>query len=334
MKTLFAIVVVLLCVAVDTGYAQTAKTRTPQPAQPQTPTFTPVVKNGPDMVITNVTGVPDAITSLDPNGECPVFFATITVKNVGNQDAWFPANTWIIGGESQYTNISASQITNSQTQYPRAIKAGESWTATLAGKAKCLRENPAKITFEVDPQKVVAEINESNNTWSKSVANPAVAGLGQTPDLIVQRVWFTPDNPDHYSSIMINLEIKNIGAGPVVFCGYGVIWMSQIEGKNYAAGGAALDGKVILPNEVIGGGVVLADPGELTNGCFRVRVQVDPNNLIAESNENNNSYTAYLSIGGASCQDLITRDQTVKAEIKLQGVPLRTTSTTPMTRVH
>jgi subtilase family serine protease len=83
----------------------------------------------------------------------------------------------------------------------------------------------------------------------------------------------------------------------------------------------------------VGGGVI-ADPGDLTNACYRVRVQVDPSNLIAESNENNNSTTAYLSIGGSSCQDMITRDQTVKAEIKLQGVPLRTTSTTPMTRVH
>jgi hypothetical protein len=258
MKTLFAVVVVLLCVALVAGYAQTPPTRTPQPVQPQIPTFKPVVQNGPDMVITNVTGVPDAITSLDPNGECPVFFATITVKNVGNQDAWFPANTWIIGGESQYTNISSSQITNSQTQSPRAIKPGESWTATLAAKAKSLQNNPVTITFEVDPQKRVAETNESNNTWSKSVPNQAVPGLGQSPDLIIQRVWFTPDKPDHYSRIMINLEIKNIGAGPAVFGGNGTIWMSQIDGKNYGAGGCAPNGQAILPNEVISGG-----------GCYR-----------------------------------------------------------------
>ncbi len=333
MKNLFILVSVLFCGSVLTTYSQTAQQRTLQTVQPQIKIQKLPPQNGPDLVITNVTGVPEAITSLDPNGECPYFFASITVQNIGNQDAWFPSNTWIIGGESQYTNISApGQITNSRTTVRKAIKAGESWMATLAGKVKCLRTNPVTISFMVDPENRVAETVETNNVWSKSVPNLAVPGLGQQPDLIIQRVWFTPEHPDYYSDVLVHLEIKNVGAGPAVFCGSDIIWMSQIEGKSGGGGGAGP--QVILPNEVRAGGITVAGAGILTNGCYRVFVQVDPRNSIAESNENNNSRTAYLSIGGASCQDLVNQDTKVRATINLQNVPLQTKSTQPLVPVH
>ena len=50
----------------------------------------------PDMVIVDVTGVPDAITSLDANGECPFFYATLLVENAGTAAAWVPSNNpWV-----------------------------------------------------------------------------------------------------------------------------------------------------------------------------------------------------------------------------------------------
>ena len=293
------------------------------------------LQNGPDLVITNVTGVPAAITSLDANGECPYFFAAVTVKNIGNEDALIPSNTWAIGGESQYTNISAAgQITNTLINNSRVIKPNESWTATLAGKVKCLRDNPVIIIFEVDPQNRVREKNESNNLWSKSIPNQVVPNPGQKPDLIVQRVWVTPENPDSYSIVMIHVELKNIGAGSAVFCQYNTIWMSQVEGQNEGGGGAG--NRVVVPNEVIGGGIIISESGRLANGCYRVFVKVDPNNSVEESNEDNNSYTAYLSIGGVPCQDKINEDRArgSTTTIRIQDVPLRRISSDPMFRVR
>lgn len=305
----------------------TPRSVTPRSVTPRIPF------RGPDMKIINVTGVPDVITSLDHNGGCPFFYATVTVKNIGNEDAWFPSNTWIIGGESQYTNISSSRITNSQTTSRQAIRPNETRTAILAGKVKCLGENPVTITFEVDPQNRVTEINESNNLWSKSVPNQAVPNIDQKPDLTVQRVWFTPENPDHYSRVMIHLELKNKGSGTAVFCN-NTIWMSHIEGQNGGGGGGG--NRVVLPNEVIGGGLYITNSGELDDGCYRVTVKVDPRNSIEESDENNNSYTVYLSIGGASCQSLINEDRRRGwiAIRKFQDVPLNRLSTDQMFRVY
>ncbi len=289
---------------------------------------------GPDMTIINVTGVPDAITSLDHNNGCPVFYATVTMKNIGNEDAWFPSNTWIIGGESQYTNISSSTITNKKTTSRQAIRPNETKTVILAGKAKCLGENLVTITFEVDPQNRVTEKNETNNLWTKSVRNQAVPYLDQKPDLTVQRVWFTPENPDHYSRVMIHLELKNKGAGSAVFCQNNTIWMSYVEGQNGGGGGAG--SRVVLPNEVIGGGLYISNSGELVDGCYRVTIKVDPRNSIEETDENNNSYIAYLSIGGISCQDLIREDNRKGWTItrRLEDVPLNRVNKDQMFRVN
>jgi subtilase family serine protease len=314
MKSLAILLSILFCVCVLTAYSQI-----PQRIQPQVKIQRLPPKDGPDLVITNVTGVPDAITSLDPNGECPVFFPVITVQNIGNQDAWFPSNTWIVGGESQdvrWDPTTSSSVKNCKT---------------TAGKAKCLRTNPVTISFMVDPQNRVAEAYETNNVWTKSVSNTAVPNLDQKPDLIIQNVSFMPEKPDYYSRVMISLEIKNIGAGSAVFCSSDWTWKEQIEGQNYAAGGAGPT--VILPGEVKRGGIYISESGELANGCYRVFVQADPNNAVAESNENNNSRTAYLSIGGASCELKIKQDSMVKAVVNLQSVSVQKKSTSPMVRV-
>jgi CARDB protein len=289
-------------------HAQTTTKPEMQRGPVQLQRATPVAA-GPDLVIESVQGVPDAITS--PDGFGPIFFATITIRNRGNADAWFPPNSWIIGGPSQYTNISApGKITNSQTSANTAIRPGQTWSATLAGKASCLRGDPIEVRFQVDPQNRVQETNENNNEWKKLVANRAVPGQNQQPDVVIESVSFRPPNPTHYDRVMIDVKMRNVGAGPAVFCEHDLIWMSQIEGANGGGGGAG--DRVVKPNEEFMGGLNIVEPNTMQKGCYRVRVTVDPRNAIVETNENNNMRVGYLSMEGGDCAALVAEDRKFK----------------------
>jgi hypothetical protein len=262
----------------------------------------------PDLVIVSVGGVPNEITSYEGFG--PIFFATITVKNVGNADAWFPPNTWIIGGPSQYTNISApGQITNQPTATNTVIKPGQLWTATLAGKIKCFRGDVLEVRFQVDPQNRVAEKDKLNNEWKKLVTNRAVLGQSQKPDLIMESVSFSPANPTHYDRVMINVTMKNQGAGPAVFCENETIWMALLEQRG-GSGGAG--DRVVKAGEQFFGGLYIIEPNTLQRGCYRVKTTVDPNKAIPETNENNNSMISYLSMDNGDCSGLIAEDKKPK----------------------
>lgn len=303
---LFCLPLILLLV-IFSSPSQCEVFKASQPKRTSTPGLVHVLP-GPDLVIVSVEGVPDEITALDPNGQCPHFFATITVKNIGNGDAWFPYSTWIIGGPSQYTNISApGRITNAQTRTRTVIKPRQTWTATLAGKAKCLRGNQVEVRFQVDPQNRVWEKNENNNEWKKLVANSAVPGQEQKPDLVIDSVTFRPPNPTHYDRVMIDVQMRNKGAGPAIFCQSDRTWQVQREGTHNAGGGTGP--KVVRAGQQFAGGLYEVEPNTLQKGCYRFFVATDPYNVIQETNENNNRWTAYLSMDRGDCQIFIRQDK-------------------------
>jgi hypothetical protein len=271
----------------------------------------------PDLVIVSVTGVPDEITGTE--GFDSIFFATVTVQNVGNADAWFAPGSWIIGGPSQYTNISASKITNQQTTYNTAIKPGETRTETLAGKIKCFRSDPLEVEFQVDPQNKVAESNERNNSWKKLVANRAVPGRDQKPDLVVESVTFKPLNPTRYDRVFVDVQMRNLGPGPAIFCEQDRIWMSIVEQPDRPssrAGGGGAGDRVVKAGEQFFGGVYIVEPNTLQKGCYRVRVTVDDKNVIPEISEGNNTKTAYLAIDGGDCSKLIQEDRMLIRQVE------------------
>ncbi len=315
MKRRFFSVVASALIALMSILSSSAQSQVVNPSQPLTgpvpvaPAPIPTAPM-PDLIIVSVQGVPDEIATLDPNGECPFFFATVTIKNIGNKDAWFPAGSWIIGGPSQYTNIASSQITNIRFGEWKQIRAGQTWTATLAGKAKCLRGNPVEVRFQVDPQNVVQESNERNNDWAKTLVNRAVPDQDKLPDLVVDAVTFTPLNPTMFDRVMVSVAMRNQGAGPAIFCDPATIWMANVEPMTNSAGGAGY--RVIRPGEGFFGGIYIVEPRALQVGCYRVRVTVDPNNQIPETSETNNTKIAYLSIGRADCSQLIAEDQKPK----------------------
>ncbi len=273
----------------------------------------------PDLVIVSVSGVPDEITRTDrfspgPGGR--IFLITMTVKNIGNEDAWFPPYTWFMGGPS--SNPGTYLLVNGQgsttiSQYPKymVIRPGETRTENIAGEIKCIRGDPLEVRFQVDPQNRVVERNEGNNEWKKLVSNRAVTGQDQKPDLVIDSISFGPPNPTHYDRVMITVHLSNRGAGPAIFCDRERTWIARFDLPGLSEGGDAGE-RVVKPNEAFGGGFYIVEPNTLRRGCYRVFVIVDPDKVISETDENNNTKIAYLPMDGGDCSQLIAEDKRPK----------------------
>lgn len=316
LTTVFAAAPVRAAAPATTTRAPAATAPRPLPPIDPGATVSPLRVPGPDLVIHDVRGVPDAITSTEPfaHGEgrhgsliCPI---TVTVKNVGNQDAWFPAGCWIVAGPSHYTNLSGCGVTNQKTTTNTAIRPGETWSTNLAAKITCFRGDPLDVVLEVDPDHRVQERNEGNNRWSKPLANRAVVGAGAPPDLVIDSVTFRPPHPTTYDRVMITVHMRNAGAGPAIFCQSESNWSAGIEGWPGHGGSVGGAGERVIPaGQTFVGGVYIVEPNTMPTGCYRVVAMVDPNGKVAESDDANNQRTAYLSMNGASCDALIRADR-------------------------
>ncbi len=158
------------------------------------------------------------------------------------------------------------------------------------------------IHIVVDPQDVIEEFNENNNTTIKAVdVQPPVL-----PDLAVTAsdLSFSNMNPQEGESLILNATVHNFGVD------VGNIEVSLYDGDP-ATGGMLIDGQTILQIIPFGSGMELEfdiDTIDKT-GEHNFYLVADPVNAIEEINEANNTAWKPLTIAGAGINISVSTDK-------------------------
>jgi hypothetical protein len=141
------------------------------------------------------------------------------------------------------------------------------------------------MTFTVDPDNKIAEKDETNNDAEISVRiRHSNLGTG-LPDLVISRVieTTTPQNPCEVGEVEVS--VLNQGKN-FAYINTGFLLSKAHHFERYSSGIAVY----ILPGETYKARVKSTQPLPLVPGSYTTTFEVDPNNRLAESNEDNNKY--------------------------------------------
>jgi hypothetical protein len=277
------------------------------PPKPPAPIITaPPIAPG-DLVI-------DAVTVTDVSTPPPRTLATVTVRNAGARDVTFPAGSVLLRGDAAQSGSIGFQPLSTPTPY--TIAAGASVQLTMTVGDVCAAGRPGPVTFRVDPDGMVPERNESNNSRSlPTVGSFANADL-QAPDLSLEQAGSPPPpHPGMQQGVSAGsvgdlvVIIVNMGSGEGVLCPGLVLWReveSPVASK-YGLRAVNTPGSVTViaprqdPNRmaVHAYGARLAgayQPGDLPPATYTWKVMVNPSGQLHETNTGNNVSTGYAVI--------------------------------------
>ncbi|MEA2569092.1 MAG: large repetitive protein [Acidobacteriota bacterium] len=224
--------------------------------------------------------------------------AKITVSNIGAQQA-NPTTLTIYAGAAGSRSIGTKSI---GTLAPSAISSVE---VTFAATEMVGTQT---ITAVADSGNVVSEIREDDNS---ATATLTVSGK---PDLVAyaNEITTAPARLQPNQQGTLAITIHNIGEGDATSAGYAIYDTynnsETLLKKSTVAAVAAKNAQVI------------SIPVTLAGGVHSIRVVVDPDALIAETDETNNATTKSVSVNTVSNVDLRIRAGNVTA------VPVRPTA--------
>ena len=222
----------------------------------------------PDLVILDIT--PSSTSPLIGLG---VTF-TVNIKNQGRSGAdYFRIHYYIDGSYQGYQGV-------------QEIAAGATVTKTYLWTAQA-----GSHTIEVvaDAENHVNESNESNNVKTTTVNSSSPL----PPDLIIQDIVWSPENPSTGDILTFTVTIKNQGSGKAIALPIACYIDDTYQDSAHI-------------NQI--------DPGAITTQTFTwtatasshtVKVIADYNNIITESNETNNEKTLDFSVLIPPAPDLV-----------------------------
>ena len=185
-----------------------------------------------------------------------------------------------------YVALACADLTT-QTKYISSLTAGGSTSVTFAYTAgRYASDKILSITAAADSTGAIAESNEGNNTRAASFK--VMAYIPPLPDLTVTALTGNKAQYEAGDTMTITGTVKNIGesaaaATTVRLTESGIGTFST----NLSAMSAGASQTVTF---------TCTAPTSLNAQSITMTVLVDPNNLVAESNESNNSKTVTLSI--------------------------------------
>ncbi|MFC1988566.1 CARDB domain-containing protein [Chloroflexota bacterium] len=211
----------------------------------------------PDLIVQSITWTPEELSV----GETVTF--SISIENQGR--AYAPASvfSYYIGSQT------------SGTERTPGIAAGNSAIVTFAWTAEA---GPLPVRIVLDFENRATESNESNNETTATYSGTKV------PDLIVQGIAWTPQEPSTGETMTLSVTIKNSGNG-----------RADSSYMAYYIDDTRLGSDRVDPME----------PGETQNrtftwtvqeGSHTIRVIADSNRVIPESNEDNNEKAAVYPV--------------------------------------
>ncbi len=217
----------------------------------------------PDLVVTGLTWSPAA-----PD-ETSAITVSATVRNAGNAAS---------GATSLDVRVGGAVAGSAQVG---ALAAGASTTVTVnAGR---LAQGSYQVSAVVDPANTIAEQNNDNNTLA--AASPLVVAQAPGPDLQVVSVTSNPANPSAGSPVTFTVAVNNRGTSAAAATVTRVVAGSTTLNANTGA--------------IAAGATVNVSVGTwtATSGGATITATADATNVVAETNENNNSRTQSIVVG-------------------------------------
>ncbi|NLG84059.1 MAG: carbohydrate-binding protein [Firmicutes bacterium] len=226
----------------------------------------------PDLIVTDVTPT-GAI-----EGDAVAFQAVI--KNIGTQAT--------ASGTTHYVDfyVDGTKVASGSTSSSIAVGASVTITASTNWTAAGVGTHTVRAT--ADATGTIAEIDENNNSKEITFIVNQKPGI----DLIVTDITWSPSNPSAGNAVTFSAIVKNQGtiatpSGTAVTVRIVIDGNTTLTSTNYTSSIPAGGSATITPS-----GTWTA-----TNGNHSVTATVDYNNIITETNENNNSYTKTMYIG-------------------------------------
>ena len=227
----------------------------------------------------------------------PQIYADLTVtalntnKTVYNADETVTVTATIMNqglrsASGFYVALTSADLTT-QTKYVSSLGAGGSTSVAFSYTAgRYTSDKAISITAAADSTGAIPESNEGNNTRAASFK--VLAYIPPLPDLTVTALTGNKAMYEAGDTMTITGTVKNIGASAaaattvqLTVSGIGTFT------TNLSAMSAGVSQTVTFTSTA---------PTSLNAQSITMTAMVDPNNLVAESNESNNSKTVTLSI--------------------------------------
>ena len=274
----------------------------------------------PDLIVTDISWSPANPVA----GNSVVFSATIRNQGTGATQAG------VINGVSFF--VDGTQVSWSDTN-TSSIPAGGSITVTAnSGPAGTASWNATTgnhtIMAWVDDVNRMAETNEDNNQYSKSLTVLGNNQGGGTPDLIVTDITSSPATPLSGNATTFSAVVKNQGngatpAGTIIGVSFFVDGTQVSWSDNTTTALAAGASVTVTAN----GGPSGNAAWTAATGSHTVMAFVDDVNRITETNEDNNKYSENLVVTTSPMADLIVAGLTISPASPTAGDTLSFTAT-------
>jgi hypothetical protein len=234
-------------------------------------TVGPTVSIKPDLAIGDI-----AWTPASPQEGDTIRFAAIVYNN-GTGPSTSAAHKVSFRVDNAEVAVSSSYSTPITVGASATIFAATTWSSSHGSYS---------VSAVIDPDNTITELNENNNTKSKSLT----VGQKPGPDLIVQAVNWTPANPSSGNAVSFSVVVTNQGLDPSPATGVTV--------RVVINGTQTLNG-TFLSAIAAGSTATVSINGNWTavNGACSIVATVDPQNAIAESFEGNNTMTRSMFVG-------------------------------------
>ncbi|SNY30258.1 CARDB domain-containing protein [Paractinoplanes atraurantiacus] len=217
----------------------------------------------PDLTVTSVTWSPSS-----PD-EATAVTVSATVRNAGSATA---------GATSVDVRLNGNVVGSANVG---SLTAGA--TATVQVNAGRRAQGSYQVSAVVDPADTVAELSNDNNTLTAS--SPLVVAQAPGPDLQVTSVTPTPANPAVGAPVSFSVAVNNRGtsaaAASVTRVTVGSTTLNATTGA-IAAGATA---------------TVTVGTWTAASGGATITAIADATNVVAETNENNNTRTQSVVVG-------------------------------------
>ncbi|MBE6379738.1 MAG: hypothetical protein E7047_02275 [Lentisphaerae bacterium] len=225
----------------------------------------PVVVGKPDLIISQFSAASEVKTTDDVT-------LSFSVKNQGNASA---------AASKLYIYNDGVKIGEADV---KSIAAGATVQGTYTIKGNTLKEGARKIRLVADGDNVIAESNNNNNGYTRTV------NVTGTPDLTVAVFSLSSGAIKDNEAVTLNFTVKNSGDGAAAGS------LAYIYDNGVKIGEVAI-APVAAGSNVRGSFTIAA--GMLAAGEHRLRVVADGANSVVESDNNNNGSSKVLSVAAS-----------------------------------
>jgi subtilase family serine protease len=154
------------------------------------------------------------------------------------------------------------------------------WNHTFAASWKAMSAGDHTLSFILDPNHTTNDQSFADNTYTKTFTIPQPA-VGSAPNLTIKNLTVQPQKHTYIEGEKMKICFKVVNTGTIASPS------AQVT--------VSKDGNVFINYQ----GTGILNPGQSFNPCFdflysckKIEIEVDPSNLVNESNENDNKVTS------------------------------------------